>query len=199
MFRRPGFQCLYGSPKGFFFEILEVCVKVIRCLLCYLFIVVEALHAMFVKANQQNIFHGFHVENSVEELSHLQIADDTLIFCEAKSNEVETPKFILRWFSLCSSLKINYDKCEMYGIRLDNSSLHALATSFGCKVGYFPSKYFVLRLYVGLPKGCLWDPIVERFDRRLSSWKGNYLPLEGRITLIKIGSSQSSYPLPVVF
>lgn len=38
-----------------------------------------------LKLTQKNIFHGFHVEYSLEEVSHLQFADDTLILCDTKT------------------------------------------------------------------------------------------------------------------
>lgn len=77
---------------------------------------------------------------------------DTLIFCDAKKEEVETLNYILRWFKACSGLKINYEMCELIGIRLDSSSLNAFVVVFGCKVGNLPSKYLGLPLYMGLSK-----------------------------------------------
>lgn len=70
-----------------------------------------------------------------------------MILCEGNLAEVETLKFILRWFEICSGLNINYDKCELMGIRMDSNSIQALANIFRCKVGSFPSKYLGLPVY----------------------------------------------------
>ena len=43
---------------------------------------------------------------------------------------------------------------------------------------------------LGLPKKGLWDLVVERIDKKLSSWKGRYLSMGGRITLV----SSFEYP-----
>jgi len=49
---------------------------------------------------------------------------------------------------------------------------------------------------------CFWDPVIGRFEKRLSGWKATYLSKEGRLTLIKnVFSSIPTYflslfPLP---
>lgn len=90
-------------------------------------------------------------------------------------------------------LKINYGKCEMNGIQIDANMLNAMANIFGYKVGHIPSKYLGLPLCMGVPKRKLWNPVVERIERKLSSWKGRYFSLGGRLTLIK--SVLSSIPI----
>ena len=51
--------------------------------------------------------------------------------------------------------------------------------------GKLPAKYLGLPLCLGLPKKHLWDSVVERIEKKLSSWKGRYLSMGGRVTLIK--------------
>lgn len=122
----------------------------------------EALHAMIEKTTQNRLINGFQV--------------DTLILCDAKIKKVLNFKAILRWFEFISGLKINYDRCELIGIRTDTTLTFASASAFGCKVGNLPPKY--LR---GLPKKKLWDTVVEHLDKKLSSWKRKYLSLGGRV------------------
>ena len=61
-----------------------------------------------------------------------------------------------------------------------------------CRVGSLPM------LYLGMPLGTLyktasiWNPILERMEKKLSSWKQLYLSKGGRITLLK--STLSSLP-----
>ena len=56
----------------------------------------------------------------------------------------------------------------------------------GCGQSSLPLKYF------GLPLGDVWNPILERMERRLASWKRLYLSKGGNVTLIK--SAYSSLP-----
>ena len=76
-------------------------------------------------------------------------------------------KNILRWFELLSGLKINYGKCDLIGICMEDHDIKNLADVFGCKVGQLLIKYMGLPLCLGLPKKSLWDPVVERLDKKL--------------------------------
>lgn len=127
----------------------------------------EALHAMIEKTTQSRLINGFQV--------------DTLILCDAKIKKVLNLKAILRWFEFISGLKINYDRCELIGIRTDTTFTFASASAFGCKVRNLPPKYLGLLLCMGLPKKKLWDTVVEHLDKKLSSWKRKYLSLGGTV------------------
>ncbi|XVF39217.1 hypothetical protein PTKIN_Ptkin01aG0017800 [Pterospermum kingtungense] len=54
-----------------------------------------------------------------------------------------------------------------------------------CRIDKLPATY------LGLPMGArgnsvtIWDPVVKKFEQRLSGWKANKLSLSGRVTLIK--------------
>ena len=71
--------------------------------------------------------------------------------------------------------------------------MESLAAELGCRVGSLPT------LYLGLPLGAphralgVWDSIEERFRKRLSSWKRQYISKGGRLTLIR--STLSSLPI----
>lgn len=49
------------------------------------------------------------------------------------------------------------------------TTLLLLASFFGCKVGAFPT------FYLGLPLTSnskdIWNPVIEKFERRLAGWK----------------------------
>ena len=137
--------------------------------LCY--IVAEALHALMEKVKHNNLIKGFAVENANTEVTHLQFADDTIMLCEASLDQLQNLKCILKWFEFLLGLKINYGKFELTGIQTEESHVAFLAHVFGCKVGKLPAKYLGLPLCLGLPKKHLWDPVVERIEKKLSSWK----------------------------
>lgn len=40
------------------------------------------------------------------EVSHLQFADNTVVFCDTKAEEIDSLKAMLRWFEMISGLKI---------------------------------------------------------------------------------------------
>lgn len=82
-------------------------------------------------------------------------------------------------------LKVNIYKSLLVGIGYSEETTRVLANIIRCK-----SKRLSI-IYLGLPIGVnsrsksLWDPVVENFERKLSSWKRQHLSLDRRITMIK--------------
>lgn len=67
----------------------------------FLFIIAaEGLNWMFKKAESQGLLNGLEVGNGGLKLTHLQFADDTLVFEKAELNDVLAVKRILRAFEL---------------------------------------------------------------------------------------------------
>ena len=131
-------------------------------------------------------------EGTVFSISHLLYADDTIIFCESKEDQLLYPSWALLWFEVSLGLKINLDKSELIPVgAVDN--LDALAAELGCRNRHLPTTY------LGLPLGAIhkcvaiWDIIEEKMHKKLALWKRNYISKGGRITLIK--STLASLPL----
>ena len=85
----------------------------------------------------------------------------------------------------------NVHKSEMTPIG-EVVDVHALAEILGCKVGS------LLMSYLGMPLGAshncpsIWNPILEKIERKLVGWKRLYLSKGGRLMLLK--STLSSLP-----
>lgn len=58
-------------------------------------IVVEALSILLVKARDMGVISGFEVSRNGEAISHLQLADDTILFSSTKIEEILSMKRIL--------------------------------------------------------------------------------------------------------
>ena len=73
----------------------------------------------------------------------------------------------------------------------------------GCKQGSLPMKYLGLPLGAKFKDKSIWNPILEKMERRLEGWKRLYLSKGGRVTLIKSTLSNlptyflSLFPIPV--
>ena len=83
--------------------------------------------------------------NSIE-VTHLQYADDTLVFCETKEEQVLVLRVIFIIFKGVSGLHINRGKSFIYPINTI-SEIDALASKLGGRVGELPTTY------LGMPLG----------------------------------------------
>jgi hypothetical protein len=124
-------------------------------------------------------------------VSHLLFADDTLVFCNADVSQLEALRRVFTWFEVISGLKVNLQKSEMVPVG-DVPNLEDLVAVLGCKSAALPM------IYLGLPLGAkynskmIWNPIIEKMERKLGGWKRMYLSKGGKLILIK--STLSNLP-----
>eukprot|EP00268_Persea_americana_P008169 TRINITY_DN13144_c0_g1_i12.p1 TRINITY_DN13144_c0_g1~~TRINITY_DN13144_c0_g1_i12.p1 ORF type:complete len:489 (+),score=85.97 TRINITY_DN13144_c0_g1_i12:613-2079(+) len=183
-----------GSPTGFFSASRGL--RQGDPLSPFLFVIIgEALSRMLHAGVNANLFEGFRPANTILEISHLQFADDTLLFCNADEDQLRNVKAILFYFEAVSGLRVNFFKSELIGIKVNEDHLNRLANIFGCKAVTLPSTYLGLPLCGGTSTNSLWSPVLERMEKKLSLWKAKYLSLGGRVTLIKAALTN----LPIYF
>lgn len=119
-------------------------------------------------------------------VSHLQYADDSIFFGEAKKENLVVLKSVLRSFELLSGLKINYKKICLMGVGVEGFVLENWANALNCSVGEIP---FV---YLGLPIGAksgdrkIWRKAIERIENRLAAWENHFLSFADRLVLLKV-------------
>ncbi|GKA30618.1 putative RNA-directed DNA polymerase, eukaryota, reverse transcriptase zinc-binding domain protein [Tanacetum coccineum] len=152
----------------------------------FLFILaVEALNVALLEATNNNVFHGIKVGTDKIHISHLQFADDALIMGEWSRSNAKNLSRILTCFHLASGLKVNFNKSKLYGIGTSNVELCSLASTIGCLASQFPCTYLGLPIGAKMSRCHNWNPLVDRFHKRLSKWKSKTLSIGGRLTLIK--------------
>ncbi|KAK1262368.1 hypothetical protein QJS04_geneDACA011515 [Acorus gramineus] len=74
-----------------------------------------------------------------------------------------------------SGLSINLQKSSMHGIHVTSEEEVRLAACMGCHSLPFPTRYLGLPLVKARLTKDQWDPLIERFERRLAGWKGKML------------------------
>ena len=97
-------------------------------------LVVDALGRLIDKATQCKAIRGFTVGKDQVEVSHLQFADDTLLFMEADCNFFLNYLAILQVFGSILGLPDNLRKSIILGINTEDDLLHNMATLSGCEV-----------------------------------------------------------------
>ncbi|RVW60548.1 hypothetical protein CK203_061456 [Vitis vinifera] len=104
-----------------------------------------------------------------EELivSHLLFADDTLIFCKARREQLANLSWILAWFEAASGLRINLAKSVLIPVG-EVDEMEELATELGCRLGALPTVYLGLPLGAHHKTSSSWDGVEERMRRRLA-------------------------------
>ncbi|XP_048491371.1 uncharacterized protein LOC125492703 [Beta vulgaris subsp. vulgaris] len=160
----------------------------------FLFVlIVEALNQLIRKATSMQLWNGIGVSYSDLKVTHLQYADDTLIFCEANLESLMNIKKMLIVFQLASGLQVNFHKSSLIGINTSSSWTQMAAQILLCKIGSIPFSYLGLPIGGNTSSIQLWEPIMLKMTKKLASWKGKMLSIGGRLTLIK--SSLTSLPL----
>ena len=140
------------------------------------------------------LLRGFRVDGRRgrgECVSHLLFVDDTILFCDAKVEQILHVRLLLLCFQVVTCLKVNVAKSEMIPIGEVNN-VHALAKILGCRVGALPMTSLGMLLGASNKSPFIWNPILEKIERRLAGWKKLYLSKGGRLTLLK--STLSSLP-----
>ncbi|GKA44037.1 reverse transcriptase domain, reverse transcriptase zinc-binding domain protein [Tanacetum coccineum] len=114
----------------------------------FLFILAaEGLNAIVSETVDNGIFRAVKVGANNVMVSHLRYADDTIFFGEWNKENAKSLMCILKCFEEVSGLRVNYNKSNLYGIRVNESELMDMAGWMGCGVGEF------LFIYLGLPIG----------------------------------------------
>jgi hypothetical protein len=110
-------------------------------------------------------------------LSILQYVDDTILFMEHDLGKARNLKLLLFGFELASGLKINFHKSELFSFGDAHEQVELYTELFGCKAGNFPINYLGIPIHFKKLRNRDWARVGERFEKRLSSWKGKHLSI----------------------
>ncbi|RVW47373.1 LINE-1 retrotransposable element ORF2 protein [Vitis vinifera] len=114
----------------------------------YLFVLgMEVLSTLLRRAGEGGFLSGCRLRGRGGEeltISHFLFADDTIIFCKARREQLTNLSWILAWFEAASGLRINLAKSVLIPIG-EVDELEELAAELGCRLGALPT------VYLGLP------------------------------------------------
>jgi hypothetical protein len=117
-------------------------------------------------------------------LSILQYADDTIIFMEHDLEQAKHMKILLCDFEQLLGLKINFHKSEMFCYGDAKNCSDQYSHIFGCGMGQYPFRYLGIPMNHKKLSNRDWKAVEERFQKKLSCWKGKLLSYGGRLVLI---------------
>ena len=157
-------------------------------------VMIEVFNKMMKRAEGAGLLRGFRAAGRPGGgvgVSHLLFADDTILFCNANEEQILHIRMLLLCFQAVTGLKVNALKSEMVPIG-EVPNVFVLAEILGCRVRSLPMTYLGMPLGASHKSPTVWNPILEKFEHKLASWKKMYLSKGGRLTLLK--STVSSLP-----
>ena len=108
---------------------------------------VETLSLIIQKASNLKLWEGIEVCKGGMKVTHLQYADDTILFCPPRLEYLLNIKMVLILFQMASGLQVNFHKSSLLGVHTDEIWLQNTADALLCKKGSLPFTY------LGLPIG----------------------------------------------
>ena len=175
-----------GSPTGFFGSSRGLRQGGPLSPLLFL-LIMEVLSWILKKTENGGLIQGFHVGPISPTgicFSHLLFANETILFYDASREQLLSIRLVLSCFQAFTGLKVNVGKSEIVPIG-EVSNIHNLANILHCKVGSLPMIYLGMPLGTSYKTASIWNPILERMEKKLAGWKWLYLSKGGRLTLLK--------------
>ncbi|WVZ54242.1 hypothetical protein U9M48_005067 [Paspalum notatum var. saurae] len=153
----------------------------------------DALSEILKTAREKGVLNGLVPDLIEGGLTHLQYADNMILFLENTEREIRNMKFLLFCYEEMSGMRINYAKSEVFTVGMGDGECDEIAKVFNCKKGVFPIKYLGIPIRDRrLSKEELSEP-VRKVEKRLETWKCSQLSYGGKAVLIN--SSLTSIPM----
>lgn len=132
----------------------------------FFLVVAEAFGALISKAFQGGLMEGFMMGENGMTISHLQFANDILVFCKNFTSQRLLLRCVLRCFEALLGMKVNLSKSCIYGVG-QVSDLWRFMEMLGCEMGAL--SFASLGLLLGAPYKCkeVWNLVLERIHKRL--------------------------------
>jgi hypothetical protein len=155
-------------------------------------LVSDALATMLDNARESGQIHGL-VPHLVEGgITHLQYADDTIIFLAFEEQSILYTKFLLYCFEDMSGLKVNYQKSEVMVVGGTEEEQNYVASMFNCNIGSLPMKYLGVMISDRHMSAADLSYVYRKVEKKLPTWQSVGLTLRGKYILIQ--SCLSSIP-----
>ncbi|XP_057755576.1 uncharacterized protein LOC130974738 [Arachis stenosperma] len=131
------------------------------------------------------------------ELSHLQFANDTILFFPQEEETVKNYKRLLWCFELMSKLNINFDKSSLIPVNCKQEWFQRMCKVLGCKEASLPVKYLGISLRANLILVKIWKLIIGKVEDILNLWKAKVLNKPGKLVPKRGGLWRDIYQLQI--
>lgn len=142
------------------------------------------LSFLYFRAHVVGFCEGFRPSRGECVVLALQCVDDALVFYGASLVQVKGIGFVLGCFELMMGYKVNFRKSSVVGVGAVETFVSKAVDLLGCRVESFVIRFLGFSLSRSWIRTSNWNLIIERFDQRLSMWKGRLLFFKSCLTLI---------------
>ena len=108
-----------------------------------------------------------------------------MLFIRPNQQDLILVKAILELFARVSGLKTNIDKCHFSPIQCNLEDTITLLRHFPGRIDPFPTKYLGIPLSLKKLQKKDLQPLIDKVNDRLPSWKSRLLNKAGRAVLVK--------------
>jgi hypothetical protein len=153
----------------------------------YLFLLVADCLSNLMKHNERmGLLQGIKVCRRAPSISHLLFTDDSLLFFKSNAEQAAVVKNIIATFERGTGQLLSPGKCFLLVSEgIDPARVGDLRRILGVQRAEFEAKYLGLPTPHGRMRGEIFQPIEERFVKRMSSWREKDLSKAAKETLIK--------------
>jgi hypothetical protein len=117
--------------------------------------------------------------------SHSFYADDLMIYCKGNISSIHAIKDLFARYELASGQVISSGKSTIFSGSINQARLNQIVNILNFNIGSLPFNYLGVPIFKGKPKSCYLQPIADRINLKLSSWKASLLSMAGRVQLVQ--------------
>lgn len=116
-----------------------------------------------------------------------------MFICEKEEENLRVIKRILRLFELMSGLRVNFNKCKLFGLNISEQELNVGASLMNCETGKRQFVYLGMKIRINNHRKGSWSWLAKKVKNRIACWKDKNISMGGRATLLQ--SVLSSIPI----
>ena len=145
----------------------------------------EALSCLLTMGVSKGIFRGIESKGDIKNFTHLQFADDVILFINDDDSSVLGVKRTLQCFQVISGMKLNFEKSKIFGFHASTSQLRKWTSYLCCMHGKLPFTYLGASIGSSPTAIKFWDPLISRIKKKLGAYETSHISMVGRVILLK--------------